>query len=134
MKQMKERLPQKELAATAAKRKTEKSEKSPKGVTTRATARLTSSDATVKGFTLANLKKAKAKNEVLFQLQEGIATFAGAFERLGYSMEQKALCVAFMLKEWQREGIYCSCDSLIYHRAGNVVRMIEPNLHTLKFI
>lgn len=121
MKQMKQRLPQKELAATAAKKKMEKSEKSPKRVTTRATARLSSNDSSVKGFTLANLKKAKTKNEVLFQIQECVATFASNFDRLNYSMEQKALCVAFMLKEFQRENVYASCDSLIFHRAGNVV-------------
>ena len=121
MKQMRAKLPSKTLAATAAKKRTDRSSKSPKGMETRSTAKLTSLDPSVKSFTLANLKKAKTKNEVLFQLQEGAAAFMACFDRLDYNMEQKALCVGFLLKEFQRQNVYASCDSLIFHRVGNCV-------------
>ena len=121
MKQMRDKLPKQVLATTAAKKRNEKSGKMPKGVETRAAAKLTSDDPSVKSFTLANLRKAKTKREVLFQLQENAAAIMSCFDRLDYNKEQQAMCVGFFLNEFQRYGIYASCDSLIFHQVGNCV-------------
>ena len=122
MRQMQEKLPKKALAKVAAKKHNEPSDDLPQGVSTRAAAKLVSDDPTVKDFNLGNLKKAKTKKEVLFQCQGAVEKFVAQFDRCNFTAEQRAACVAFMLKEFQRIGIYASCDSIIYHRVGNVVR------------
>ena len=121
MQDMQSKMPKKILAKTAARKRVEPSNELPKGVSTRAAAKLVSTDPTVKGFTLANLRKAKTKHEVLFQCQGAVENFVAQFEKCGFNMEQQAAVVGFMLKEFQRADIYASVDSLIYHRIGNTV-------------
>ena len=110
------------LASTAAKKNSEPSKDLPKGVSTRTKSKLQPIDPTAKTFTIANVKKAKNKLELLFQMQECATLFGAQFQRLNMEMEEKATCVAHFLKEFQRQSIYASCDSLIYHRVGNTVR------------
>ena len=121
---MKSKLPKKILAKTAAKKRVEPSENLPKGVSTRAAAKLVSTDPSVKGFTLANLRKAKTKQEVLFQCQGAVENFVAQFDKCDFDWRQRQAVVAFMLKEFQRNDIYASVDSLIYHRIGNTVSYI----------
>ena len=118
---MQSKLPKKVLAKTAAKKHQTPSEDLPKGVSTRAAAKLVSNDPTVRDFTLANLKKAKTKHEVLFQCQGMAEKLINQFEKCNFTMEQQAVVVGFLLKEFQRANIYASVDSLIYHRIGNTV-------------
>ena len=121
MTQMQEKIPKKALAKTAAKRTTEPSNELPKGMSTRAADKLVSTDPSVRDFNLANLKKARTKEEILFQCQGAVEKFCGQFEKCGFSLEQSAEVVAFFLKEFQRKSIYASVDSIVYHRVGNKV-------------
>ena len=118
---MQEKIPKKALAKTAAKRATEPTDELPKGMSTRAADKLVSTDPTVKDFNLANLKKAKTKDEILFQMQGAVEKFCNQFEKCGFNLEQSAECVGFLLKEFQRKSIYASVDSIVYHRVGNKV-------------
>ena len=121
MDKMQGKIPKKALAKTAAKKTNEPSNKLPKGMSTRAADKLVSDDPSVKGFTLANLMKAKTKKEILFQCQGAVEKFCNQFDKCALKQEEASVVVAFMLKEFQRRDIYASVDSIIYHRVGNTV-------------
>ena len=121
------------LANTAAKKTNQKSTELPKGVKTRLGAKLAPPNPLIKTFTIANLKKAKSKDELMFQIQECVALFGEQFEKMEMSMEHRARSVAFMLKEFQRLDIFASVDSLVYHRTGNTV-MYLTQINSLIYI
>ena len=109
------------LAATAAKKHNAAAPELPKGVSTRTKSKMQPVDPQVKTFTLANVKKAKSKKELMFQIQECAALFGTQFNRLGLEIEDKSSCVAFFLKEFQRQNIFANCDSIVFHSVGNTV-------------
>ena len=121
MKQMQDKLPKKLLAKNAAKKRNEPSTELPNGVATRAAAKLVSTDPSVKDFTLANLKKAKTMEEMLFQCQGVTEKFMAQMEKCEFSLEECSAIVGFFLKQFQKSDIYASVDSIIYHRIGNQV-------------
>ena len=125
MSQMQDKIPKKALAKTAAKRTTEPSNELPKGMSTRAADKLVSADPAIKDFTLANLKKARTKDEILFQCQGAVEKFCVQFDKCGFNMEESCEVVAFFLKEFQRKSIYASVDSIVYHRVGNTVSLLS---------
>ena len=103
-----------------AARKGVKTEELPAGTTTRLAVRLLPPSAATK-FTLKNLSMAKTTEELKFQLQEIVTILDTQMVKMDLSMHEKSMMLAFLLKEFQRLNLFCNCDSLVYHLAGNTV-------------
>ena len=110
------------LAKSAAKRG-DKTDDLPAGTTTRQTAKLAPTSKAATKFTLQNLAKAKTLDDLKFQLQENVALIDSQFVKMDLSMHDRATMLAFMLKEFQRTNLFCHCDNIVYHLAGNTVRV-----------
>ena len=111
------------LSRLAAK-KGGKSDDLPAGTTTRLAARLAPPSAATK-FTLQNLAKAKTQDELKFQLQEMASLIDTQMVKMDLSMHDRSMMLAFMLKEFQRMNLFCHCDSVVYHLAGNTVSTFD---------
>ena len=65
------------------------------------------------------------RNELHFQLQENVAVIINQMEnKMKLDMHQQAMAVSFMLKQFQRHGIFANCDNVVYHLQGNTVSEI----------
>ena len=117
------------LARSAAK-KGVKTDALPAGTTTRQATKLVPTSAATK-FTLQNLAKAKTIEDLKFQLQENAALIDNQFVKMELSMHDRALMLAFFLKEFQRSNLFCNCDNMVYHLTGNTV---SKNSFLTKFI
>ena len=111
------------LAKSAAK-KGVKTDSLPAGTTTRKAAKLAPPSAATK-FTLQNLAKAKTIDELKFQLQENVSLIENQFVKMELPMHDRAMMLAFMLKEFQRLNLFCNCDNMVYHLAGNTVSLMS---------
>ena len=108
------------LARSAAK-KGVKSTEAPTGTTTRAAAKLKPTDPALAKFNLKNLSLAKSEDDLKYQLQEMVALVVQQYEKAGLSMHQQSSMTAFAMKEFQRAGIFNTCDHMAYHLEGNTV-------------
>ena len=108
------------LAKSAAKKGVQ-SDSVNSGATTRATDKLKPVHANVTKFTLKNLSLAKTMDEFRFQLQEMVGLVLNQFQKINLSKHEQSILTAFMLKEFQRAGIFANCDNVVYHSEGNTV-------------
>ena len=115
------------ILAKSAIKKGVKNQGQIEGTTTRAATKLKPVDPAMAKFTLRNFGLAKSEDEMKFQLQELVTLVASQFDKNEMNMHQKGMMTAFMLKEFQRYGVFCNCDHVIYHAQGNTVSHMNPH-------
>ena len=94
------------------------------GTTTRSAMKLKPVDPATAKFNLKNFGLAKTEEELKYQIQELVQLVTMQFDKIELDMHKKSMMTAFLLKEFQRYGIFCNCDHVVFHTQGNTVSLV----------